>query len=881
MSKSNLGLRRVSPAVQRYGISILSVAICTAVTFPLQEFGVRVSLFFPAVLLATWFGGTGPGLLAVLLSILSINFFFTEPFFAFEFSVRDIPTTVAFLFSALVISSWSSARKRNENRLRKSESELRQARNELEAKVEERTAKLSRANEELHREIIERENAEQKLRHSEAFLTEGQRISHTGSWSWDVSSGKAAWSEEHYRIFGFDPERTEASFQLFMETVHPEDRQFIKQKLDEAIHERTGFDLEFRLALADGSIKHVQGVGRPALGPSGKVDSYTGTTVDISERKRDEALFAGEKRLLEMIATGVALEQILNVLCQIIEEYRPGTLASVLLLRPDGVHLESIAGPSLPKGWRQEMEKLPIGPCAGSCGTAAYRGSAVIVSDIASDPLWDVPEHRAAALSHGLRASWSNPILSSKGEVLGTFCIYERETRSPNPHDLEVIEKATYLARVAIERDRAETDLRTSEEKYRDLINASPDAICLMDADGKCLLVNPAGVELAGRPESELIGSSIAETYLPEERHLFKDRVDKLKAEGAFRFERKFLRKNGEIIPVEVSLSALRGRYYQAIIRDISQRKWREALLAGENRVFEIVAKGDSLAEILDKLCLLVEEQSSDVLASILLMDPNGKQLRHGAAPNLPKTYTEAIDGAFIGPAVGSCGTAAYRAEQVIVSDIAADPLWADFRDLALAHSLRACWSTPIFSSEGKVIGTFAMYYREPRSPSPREQETIKHITYLAGVAIQRKLAERALRASEQVARGQVEALAQSLDVLATAPDPQKFIGQMLSTIGRLLNSQSVSLWLFDSNDSLILRLSTSDGGKLPAPDPEHPFIKNPLFWKENAVVQELLFTAGPVVCDDVETDPRVSGDWGEHLKRNGTKRFLDRKSVV
>src|SRR5437016_7447363 len=107
MSKSDLGLRRVSPAVQRYGLSILSLALWSAGTFPLQEFGVRVSLFFPAVLLATWFGGTGPGLLAVLLSILSINFFFTKPFFAFEFSVRDIPTTVAFLFSALVISSRS------------------------------------------------------------------------------------------------------------------------------------------------------------------------------------------------------------------------------------------------------------------------------------------------------------------------------------------------------------------------------------------------------------------------------------------------------------------------------------------------------------------------------------------------------------------------------------------------------------------------------------------------------------------------------------------------------------------------------------------------------------------------------------------------------
>src|SRR5438094_4664727 len=937
MSKSDLGLRRVAPAVWWYGLSILSVAICTAVTFPLQDFGVRVSLFFPAVLLATWFGGTGPGLFAVLLSTLSINFFFTEPFFAFEFSVRDVPTTVAFLFSALVISSWSSTRKRNENRLRKSESELRQARNELEGKVEERTAKMSRANEELHREIIERENAEQKLRHSEAFLTEGQRISHTGSWSWNVSSGKVAWSEEHFRIFGFDPDKTDPSFQLFLEKVHPEDRSFIERSLNEAVRQRTGFDIEFRIALADGSIKYVQEVGRPGLGPSGEVDSYTGTTVDISERKRGEALFAGEKRLLEMIATGAALEHILNVLCQIIEEYRSGTLASVLLLRPDGVHLESIAGPSLPKGWRQEMEKLPIGPCAGSCGTAAYRGSAVIVSDIATDPLWDVPEHRAAALSHGLRASWSNPILSSEGKVLGTFCIYERETRSPNPHDLELIEKATYLARVAIERDRAETDLRTSEQKYRDLIDASPDAICVLDADSKYVLVNPAGIKLAGRPEEELIGSLVTDTYLPEERHLFKDRVDKLKAKGSFRFERKFLRKNGEVIPVEVSLSALRGRYYQAIIRDISQRKRREALLAGENRVLEMVAKGDSVPDILDSLCRLVEEQSPDVLASILLMDPKGKQLRHGGAPNLPKTYTEAIDGAFIGPAVGSCGTAAYRGEQVIVADIATDPLWAGFRDLALSNSLRACWSTPIFSSEGKVIGTFAMYYRGPRSPSPHEQDTIKHITHLAGIAIQRKLAEaarreseaylaeaqrlshtgswawapatgeigtwsdeayrmlgfdhdagpprfeiffqrlcsedqdrvrelfenavrekvdfetdyrivhpsgdvkdvhavghpvcdeaghlvefvgtvidvteskraeEALRASEQVARGQVEALTYSLDILATAPAPDKFIGQMLSTIGRLLNAQSVTLWLFDeSTESLVLCL--------------------------------------------------------------------------
>src|SRR5437588_4606759 len=119
------------------------------------------------------------------------------------------------------------------------------------------------------------------------------------------------------------------------------------------------------------------------------------------------------------------------------------------------------------------------------------------------------------------------------------------------PHDLGVMEKATHLARVAIERDRAESAVRTSEEKYRDLINASPDAICVVDADGKCLLVNPAGVTLAGRREDELIGSLVTDTYLPEERFLFRERIEKLKAEGPLRFERKFVRANGEVVPVE------------------------------------------------------------------------------------------------------------------------------------------------------------------------------------------------------------------------------------------------------------------------------------------------------------------------------------------
>jgi PAS domain S-box-containing protein len=179
----------------------------------------------------------------------------------------------------------------------------------------------------------------------------------------------------------------------------------------------------------------------------------------------------------------------------------------------------------------------------------------------------------------------------------------------------------------------------------------------------------------------------------------------------------------------------------------VQERDAKGSCVSPEGRILEMVARGISLPHVLDALCRLVEEQAPGVLASVLLLD--GDRLRHGAAPSLPKAYTDAIDGAVIGPTAGSCGTAAYRAQQVIVSDIATDPLWAAYREVALPHSLRACWSTPIFSTNGDVIGTFAMYSREPRSPSQREQQIVEQITHLAGIAIQRKLDEDKLRDSE------------------------------------------------------------------------------------------------------------------------------------
>ena len=453
----------------------------------------------------------------------------------------------------------------------------------------------------------------------------------------------------------------------------------------------------------------------------------------------------------------------------------------------------------------------------------------------------------------------SVPRLSENGEFLSTLCTLRDIT----------------------ERKCAEEKLRKSEEKYRDLIEISPDAIYVVDANGVCVLGNRASAELAGIPENELVGTPVTDTYLPEERHVFRERLEQLKTGGTLRYERSFVRKNGDKVPVEVSVTAIRGGHFQAILRDISKRKQGEALLAGEKRLLEMVAKGDSLSSILDAICGLVEELCSGCLCSILLLDSSSKRLWHGAGPSIPKPYAQAIDGFVIGPNVGSCGSAAYRGEQVIVSDIATDPRWTSFREEALTNSLRACWSTPIFSLENRVLGTFAMYYREPRSPAPRHQEVIEQITHLASIAIQRKRAEEALRASEQLARGQVEALTYSLDVLATAPAPDKFLGQMLSTMGRLLAAQSVILWLLDeSDDSLVLR-AWAEGTNFTKADPEHPWVKNPLSWKQDRGLRELFFSGVPVVCEDLEHDSDISLELREYLKSGGTKKFLRIPTLV
>ncbi len=192
-------------------------------------------------------------------------------------------------------------------------------------------------------------------------------------------------------------------------------------------------------------------------------------------------------------------------------------------------------------------------------------------------------------------------------------------------------------------------------------------------------------------------------------------------------------------------VSAVRERDWDLILSP-PELLLEHAFERGQREVLELIASGAPLAQQLEEIVLLIEAQAPDMICSILLLDRHLGRLHTGAAPHLPGEFVKAIDGAKIGPCEGSCGSAAYRAEPVVVEDIASHEYWKNYRALALPHGLRACWSTPIKSAKGHVLGTFAMYFKQPRGPNAREKHWVDRATYIASIAIQRDRNEAKIR---------------------------------------------------------------------------------------------------------------------------------------
>ena len=289
------------------------------------------------------------------------------------------------------------------------------------------------------------------------------------------------------------------------------------------------------------------------------------------------------------------------------------------------------------------------------------------------------------------------------------------------------------------------------------MFEQAPGFMALLEGpEHKIALANNAFVELTGK--RELIGKTLA-SALPEfTSQGFDEILDSVARSGEpFLGQGMSLsvqRADGSTDDVLVNLvfqplppneSHPSAVFIQG--NNVSDDKRSEALRTAHNKVLELAIGDSPLETTLAALIKIVESTSrTGVLGSILLLDVDGKHLRSGAAPSLPEAYNAVIDGVEIGPCAGSCGTAAFLGAAVFVSDIATDPLWADYKEVALPHGLRACWSIPILTRGRKVLGTFAMYHREPREPTIRDLLLVDLITQTAALVIDRHTTQKTLQ---------------------------------------------------------------------------------------------------------------------------------------
>ncbi|MBI1891814.1 MAG: EAL domain-containing protein [Burkholderiales bacterium] len=330
-------------------------------------------------------------------------------------------------------------------------------------------------------------------------------------------------------------------------------------------------------------------------------------------------------------------------------------------------------------------------------------------------------------------------------------------------------------------------------DRYETLVQLSPDALYVLQED-RLVLINIAGAHLlrASSPD-DLIGFSLRDLLHPDFLPNSEARVKHMLRTGqsAPTVEQKYLRRDGSIVDVEVCSAPFlyEGKpAIQVLARDITARKAvEEALHQSEEKhriaaleatrakdslhhekiILEMIALNEPLNDILREVCLGIEWIVGQICCTIALLEPDGKRIQIGAAPSLPAEYVNAMSKLPIGPTAGCCGTAIYFNRQVIVGDIEADPLWRDYRDLALAHGLRACWSTPIRDAGGSVLGALGVYYDIPQLPSQEDLTFIGNITHLVGVAIQKDRVERSLHESEERYKSVVNCLAEGIVVQA------------------------------------------------------------------------------------------------------------------
>jgi PAS domain S-box-containing protein len=394
----------------------------------------------------------------------------------------------------------------------------------------------------------------------------------------------------------------EASGSGWSAAVHPEDRDRLLDKWRVILASGQSGEAEGRLRRYDGAYRWFLFRAEPLRDQNGQVVRWYGTNTDIEELKQAQSLLAAEKHALEMIADGASLNEILSHVCNSMDLHVAPSMTTILLMDSDGKRLWHTAGSRVPREWVPVISPLPVASDAGLCGTAAFLKKRIIVPDVATDPNWP-DQLRPIAIRNGIRAGWSEPILTRDGQVLGTFALYAPEPRVPTDTDLSLIEGAGRVALIAIERRRSQEALsraldkvRESEHKLRQIIDTIPGFVCTLSTAGEVELLNRQTLEYFGKTLEELknwdTSDAVHPDDLPQVVEAWKHSVEtgehyemefrQRRADGVYRWFQS------RALPTRDSEGRISGWYM--LLTDIEDSKRAEdALRASEQSFRELV----------------------------------------------------------------------------------------------------------------------------------------------------------------------------------------------------------------------------------------------------------------------------------------------------
>ncbi|HEX9483292.1 MAG TPA: PAS domain S-box protein, partial [Gemmatimonadaceae bacterium] len=356
-----------------------------------------------------------------------------------------------------------------------------------------------------------------------------------------------------------------------------------------------------------------------------------GSSRRIAERKRTEWLYEAEMETLRMITEGASLTDILTHVCASIDRQISPSITTILLMEPDGLRLRPIAGPKVPQEWTRAISPVLVDPDGGLCSTAAALKTRVIVPDVASEPIW-LDEYRDLALTLGIRAGWSQPILSKDKQVLATFAVYSRECRVPTDDDLALIEAAGHVTLLAIERQRSHealtnalADVRKSETELRRMIDAVAQSIVVLDPDGKATSANRVALEYTGLSLEEVQAPGFRErVFHPDDiARLREMRLRALSGTTPFETEQRVRRADGQYRWFLIQYNPLvddNGRVacWYATGTDIEDRKRAENKLRQDERELR------QLMDALPQHVLVLDKDGELLQANRTMLDYKG-----------------------------------------------------------------------------------------------------------------------------------------------------------------------------------------------------------------------------------------------------------------